>query len=244
VCIVPSATGIESWDAGHSAYVAAARADHRYNNPIAMVFLEAIQQDLRKMRLQKGRIKLRTHLRNSLNVRKLSKQFSAGGNLEAAASRESLLLDFDDDGGREVADAQIGALLARKRAVHRWQLLLMLHLNPSLRNLRAFKLDADGIEGIDERQVFAKTGQDMLNVGKGVVDGTKQVASATGTFAQGVASVTKDVVDVASRDISKRVQMAREPGYVRDADGNWVSETDLVWRPPWSRLPMPSAPEP
>jgi len=63
ICLVPSATGLEFLDAGHAAYVAAARSDHRYNNPIVMVTVQILQESLRKHRLEGARLKVRSYLR-------------------------------------------------------------------------------------------------------------------------------------------------------------------------------------
>jgi len=70
ICIVPSASSVESWDAGYGAYVAAARNDHRYNNPIVMVFVENLQHDLKQRRLESGRIKLSHNLQRNAALRK------------------------------------------------------------------------------------------------------------------------------------------------------------------------------
>ena len=56
ICLVPSATGIEAYDAGHASYVAVARADHRYNNPIIMVFVAKLQDELTRKRLEAAQL--------------------------------------------------------------------------------------------------------------------------------------------------------------------------------------------
>jgi hypothetical protein len=95
ICILPSASGIEHYDAGHASYVAAARTDHRYNNPIVMVFVSLLQEDLKQQRLEGARFKVRTHLRRRAQARKegtleaLIKERAAIGDKEAKLLEEA-----------------------------------------------------------------------------------------------------------------------------------------------------------
>ena len=70
ICLVPSAGGVEAWDVGYAAYVAAARSDHRYNNPIALVFIANLQDELKQRRLANARLKVRTQLRRNIAERR------------------------------------------------------------------------------------------------------------------------------------------------------------------------------
>ena len=62
VCTAPEPTGWCRWDPGYTVYVALVRTDHRYNNPVSMVFFEALLEILSENRLKTGRAKLRREM--------------------------------------------------------------------------------------------------------------------------------------------------------------------------------------
>jgi hypothetical protein len=107
ICILPSASGIEHYDGGHATYVAAARTDHRYNNPIVMVFISLLQDTLRQQRLEAAKFKVRTHLRRRAQARKEGKDSLEALIKERAAigDKEAQLLEEAEAGQGFFLDA-------------------------------------------------------------------------------------------------------------------------------------------
>ena len=62
VCTAPETVGYSWWDPGYTVYVALVRTDHRYNNPVSMVFFETLLEVLSQNRLKSGRAKLRREM--------------------------------------------------------------------------------------------------------------------------------------------------------------------------------------
>ena len=144
ICLVPSGTGIEACDPGHSTYVAVARNDHRYNNPIVMVFLGLVQDELHERRLESGRIKVRTQLRKNIAERRTKLQSVVR---DAKVEKDIVATDVEARGeallgvdGITSSEDLILAAQRRRRSIRRWQLAYTLTLNPTLINMRASKL--------------------------------------------------------------------------------------------------------
>ena len=62
-CIYPSPGALSVLDAGYATYVALARQDHRYNNPVSIVFSDLLLQRLLEHRRQEAMRKGRRNFR-------------------------------------------------------------------------------------------------------------------------------------------------------------------------------------
>ena len=274
ICLVPSATSVESWDPGYTAYVAAARNDHRYNNPIVMVFVGKLQEELKERRLESGRIKLRHNLQRNAARRKagmktLTEEMlpkdrppadfdpdleeaaakGVGGAVQrflkpvktcldaGAEYRHDDLDDLTDDGtGVPAAKDEIEACHRYRRVCRRWQLLKLMHINPSMRNTRACLKATHDLPQINDADVFA-------NMGKGTLEAVGKVGSA----AKELSDKTGDVIQRSATRVRNSAspvfgrQAAQAPpaqGPFRDADGNFAA-TEEQARQPWSGLKLP-----
>jgi hypothetical protein len=61
--LLPGPGQLESLDLGYRTYVALVRQDHRYNNPVCVVFFETITEHLGAFRRRRARARLRKHIR-------------------------------------------------------------------------------------------------------------------------------------------------------------------------------------
>ena len=61
--LLPGPGQLEYMDIGYRAYIAVARQDHRYNNPVCVVFFELLQTHLAAYRRKRARRTLRRHFR-------------------------------------------------------------------------------------------------------------------------------------------------------------------------------------
>ena len=210
ICLVPSGTGIEASDAGHSAYVAVARNDHRYNNPIVMVFLGLVQDELSRRRLEAGRIKVRTQLRKNIaerravlsevnvidKMQRLAKAGSTTGSLKPSAD---VAIDISAGiGGPALAgdkehipsaDELISAANKRRLCIRRWQLAYTMIHNPTLINMRANRLATYDLT-IPEagESFFVSRGKDFMERTGSVAQGIGSSLAELSTSAAAVAS--------------------------------------------------------
>jgi len=256
ICLVPSSSGIEYWDAGHSAYVAVAKADHRYNNPIVMTFLASVQDELASKRLRAARLKVRQGVRRRALARKQGRLESFDQHAERVANEQERGQDgehndaqlsddvepgyYRDASGQwepEPIDDAVGSeeilevVQRRRRVLRRWQVARMLLVNPSMRNMRAKKLALQGVTEVSDFEVYSAAGTTL-------VSGVKGAASAVGEVSKKVVGGLRETscnlrrrradADAPSAD----VPAAAPP--VLDADGNYVDASDT--RPPWSQL--------
>ena len=92
VCTAPETVGYSWWDPGYTVYVALVRTDHRYNNPVSMVFFETLLEVLSQNRLKSGRAKLRREMikRSVMGIVDL-KALKAAAGAEAAAPEDASL---------------------------------------------------------------------------------------------------------------------------------------------------------
>jgi hypothetical protein len=248
-CVVPSATGIEWADAGHGSYVAVARNDHRYNNPIVMVFLANLQEELRAGRLRRARIKIGQALRRRGLARSLGLATPYEKMLTMAERDDDQtddLIDtskavnnaFFDNYSKLTAQQLIDAQSRRRRVLRRWQVLRMLTANPGLQNLRAAHLATLGVNKVDDSKVFS----DAYDAAKGrasyVAKPLKYAADlATKPVSRAITDMTKPVLDEDEYDdvranaqtqhVSKLTSLRTEKGKQKALDrGDPIIELD------------------
>ena len=63
LCLLPSPSGVQSYDGGWHCYVALAMQDHQYNNPVSVVWFQIMLHALGSSRRLRARRKLRVNLR-------------------------------------------------------------------------------------------------------------------------------------------------------------------------------------
>lgn len=63
VNLFPGASRVEAWEPAFASYVAMAAQDHRYNNPILLVFIGLMQEALHELRLDGARKKFKREIR-------------------------------------------------------------------------------------------------------------------------------------------------------------------------------------
>jgi len=162
-CLFPGATASEAWDPAFSSYVSVAAHDHRYNNPILMVFIGIMQDSLSEYRLGCGRMKVKREVYRRLVAKAMSKSPADGKAVEATdcfpgrgclplrSGPPAVRLPSDVTPGGDVLSEPTGEVrarwLKRRHILNRWQLARMLLCNPSLIQLRAHHLAYDGIDG-------------------------------------------------------------------------------------------------
>ena len=206
VCLMPSASGVEHLDAGHAAYVAAARSDHRYNNPVVVVFISCIQDQLRRSRLEAARIKLRTALRRSMTARRIACGARGSGDDNEAKWLEAgggYVVDAGEERGKSAAPEAapdvspsaeaLATLQRRKRVQLRWQLLRMLHCNPSMINCRRSRASTFGLCEVDDAKIFRELGDAL----------TKAAAPIAKTGGSAISATTKALGDAESAAIAR-----------------------------------------
>jgi hypothetical protein len=129
-----------AYDGGFKAYIAMLRMDHRYNNPVMMVFTELMIAHLRLFRVQRAQ---RRHRRPALAAARSSAELIAadgggdGGGGESAVSaqqrRRQAVLARWQTAALAALDAK---RLRARRARTRWRLTKLLFFNPTLRQYR------------------------------------------------------------------------------------------------------------
>merc|ERR1719502_63455 len=181
--LIPSLTGVEYLDAGHAAYVAVARNDHRYNNPVVMVFLEALQDELRRSRLFNARYKILQHMRKRAIARKkgLLDAFVQAQDEEGGGGSSSMKTQLNEFAKLE-ADAERTLINARRRqkAVRKWQLAGYLVMNPALQVYRASNSSMQGIADVNDMEVMNNSASSVI---EGAGNALKGAAYGTGAAA-------------------------------------------------------------
>jgi hypothetical protein len=133
-CFFANDSHLEWLDTGFTSYVALMRTDHRYNNPVFMVFLEICQETLRRNRIQGATKKVQGATPSELKSRLVS-QHKLNAEPEAT------------DGASDDAEDRALVTLSRSRiARNRWRLARMLLANPALQVYRASAIAAGGVQ--------------------------------------------------------------------------------------------------
>jgi hypothetical protein len=138
--LMPGPSGVLwAWDSGFAAYVGMLRMDHRYNNPVSMVFTELLIFRLRLFRLNHHR-RQRAHPVSSESHGDPDKTQAAQ---PISASRVRWRV------------ATFRALDYRRRMRNRWRLAKLLFFNPGLRLYRSHAMSDGGERRRRERRTEA-----------------------------------------------------------------------------------------
>ena len=221
-CVAPGATATEAWDPAFCSYVSVAASDHRYNNPIIMVFLGIMQESLSSHRLESGQMKVKRELYRRLLATALSKsepRVGCGIGCFGIKSKQAVQLPEPSaatgDLLSEPADVVRERWRKRRRVLNRWQLARMLLMNPSLVHFREHNLGTYGIHELDGELALggelSKLGQLGKRWGHGLSNGLSNSLSRTRESISSATGPLRDRVSSATSPVRERISSATSP---------------------------------